>query len=79
VLPLADPAAAPEEKAEVADDQLAFREVAAPAEGADRNGVRSRLVLQSTGQTCTSCGSSDLVRSGTCLTCRTCGATSGCG
>jgi ribonucleoside-diphosphate reductase alpha chain len=79
VLPLADPAAAPENEAEVADDQLAFREVAAPAEGSDGNGVRSKLVLQSTGQTCTSCGSSDLVRSGTCLTCRTCGATSGCG
>ena len=61
------------------DDQLSFRQVAEPAEGADGNGVRSRLVLQSTGQTCTSCGSSDLVRSGTCLTCRTCGATSGCG
>ena len=79
VLPLADPAAAPEEQSEVADDQLAFREVAAPAEAPDGNGVRSKLVLQSTGQTCTSCGSSDLVRSGTCLTCRTCGATSGCG
>jgi ribonucleoside-diphosphate reductase alpha chain len=79
VLPLAEPAAPAQEEAEVADDQLAFREVAAPAEGSDANGTRSKLVLQSTGQTCTSCGSSDLVRSGTCLTCRTCGATSGCG
>ena len=61
------------------DDQLSFGEVAAPAEGADGDGARSKLVLQSTGQICTSCGSSDLVRSGTCLTCRTCGATSGCG
>ncbi|HSJ73257.1 MAG TPA: hypothetical protein VK904_02995, partial [Miltoncostaeaceae bacterium] len=78
VLPLAEPATG-EEAPDVPDDQLAFREVAAPAEGADGNGVRSKLVLQSTGQTCTSCGSSDLVRSGTCLTCRTCGATSGCG
>jgi ribonucleoside-diphosphate reductase alpha chain len=79
VLPLAEPAAPAREEAEVADDQLAFREVAAPAEGSDANGTRSKLVLQSTGQTCTSCGSSDLVRSGTCLTCRTCGASSGCG
>ena len=78
VLPLAEPATV-EEAAEVPDDQLSFRQVAEPAEGADGNGVRSKLVLQSTGQTCTSCGSSDLVRSGTCLTCRTCGATSGCG
>jgi len=40
---------------------------------------RPRLLLDSTGQVCTSCGSSDMVRAGTCLTCRTCGATSGCG
>jgi ribonucleoside-diphosphate reductase alpha chain len=78
VLPLAEPAPAAEEGGEeVPDDQLAFGEVAAPGEGSA--GTRSRLVLQSTGQTCTSCGSSDLIRSGTCLTCRTCGATSGCG
>ena len=82
VLPLTAPEPATDGEAEVADDQLAFRDVAAPvapAEGAGGEGTRSRLVLQSTGQTCTSCGSSDLVRSGTCLTCRTCGATSGCG
>jgi hypothetical protein len=82
VLPMADPAAAPaagEAESDVPDDQLAFGDVAAPAEGAGSGGARSKLVLQSTGQTCTSCGSSDLVRSGTCLTCRTCGATSGCG
>ncbi len=41
--------------------------------------ARPRLLLDSTGQVCTSCGSSDMVRAGTCLTCRTCGATSGCG
>jgi ribonucleoside-diphosphate reductase alpha chain len=78
VLPLTMPAPAAGEGAEdVPDDQLSFREVAAPGEGAD--GARSRLVLQSTGQVCDSCGSSDMVRSGSCLTCRTCGATSGCG
>jgi ribonucleoside-diphosphate reductase alpha chain len=78
VLPLTTPApAADENAADVPDDQLAFGDVAAPVERS--NGTRSRLVLQSTGQTCTSCGSSDLIRSGTCLTCRTCGATSGCG
>ena len=79
VLPLTAPEPASGGEAEIADDQLAFRDVAAPAEGSGGEGTRSRLVLQSTGQTCTSCGSSDLVRSGTCLTCRTCGATSGCG
>jgi ribonucleoside-diphosphate reductase alpha chain len=41
--------------------------------------AKPRLSLDSTGQICSSCGSSDMVRSGTCLTCRTCGATSGCG
>ena len=70
------------------DNQLAFGQVAAPAGGDGRPAVAfgvvkrsrdSRLVLGSTGQTCTSCGSADMVRSGTCLTCRTCGATSGCG
>jgi ribonucleoside-diphosphate reductase alpha chain len=79
VLPLAAPAPPPgtgEAAADVADDQLSFREVT-PGEGT--SGVRSRLVLQSTGQICTSCGSADMVRAGSCLTCRTCGATSGCG
>ncbi|HEX2503500.1 MAG TPA: vitamin B12-dependent ribonucleotide reductase [Miltoncostaeaceae bacterium] len=80
VLPLTTPAPPAEgDEEDVPDDQLAFREVAAPAEGGEGDGARSRLVLQSTGQVCDSCGSSDLVRSGTCLTCRTCGATSGCG
>jgi ribonucleoside-diphosphate reductase alpha chain len=61
------------------EDQLSFREVAEPPANGNGGGTRSRLTLSSTGQTCSSCGSSDMVRSGTCLTCRTCGATSGCG
>jgi ribonucleoside-diphosphate reductase alpha chain len=76
VAPPAEPAApAPEEAPE---DQLSFRAVAEPA-GAEAPPARPRLGLDSTGQVCSSCGSSDMVRSGTCLTCRTCGATSGCG
>ncbi len=77
VLPLAEPATGEEARrgarrpALVPPGRRARRGVAtAPAPGS---------CCQSTGQTCTSCGSSDLVRSGTCLTCRTCGATSGCG
>ena len=70
------------------DDQLAFGTVAAEAtNGNGTNGhshdagapAKPRLTLDSTGQICSSCGSSDMVRAGTCLTCRTCGATSGCG
>jgi ribonucleoside-diphosphate reductase alpha chain len=95
VLPMADPAAPPEAggETEAPDDQLAFGQVETPAssaEGGQANGALPapaeggraggpRLVLSSTGQTCSSCGSSDMVRSGSCLTCRTCGATSGCG
>jgi ribonucleoside-diphosphate reductase alpha chain len=70
---------------EAPEDQLSFGQVtesngngnghAAPEDPA----ARPRLLLDSTGQTCSSCGSSDMVRAGTCLTCRTCGATSGCG
>jgi ribonucleoside-diphosphate reductase alpha chain len=89
VLPLAEPEvpAAPAEE-DVPEDQLAFGEVATPKANGNGNGheagegsgrARGRLTLQSTGQTCSSCGSADMVRSGTCLTCRTCGATSGCG
>ncbi len=40
---------------------------------------KARLQLTSTGEVCSSCGSADLIRAGTCLTCRTCGATTGCG
>jgi len=92
VLPLAGgaaPAPAPaeaESEADAPDDQLAFGTVAAETNGnghshaADAGGpAKPRLTLDSTGQICSSCGSSDMVRAGTCLTCRTCGATSGCG
>ncbi len=89
VLPAADgpaPVEAPE--GEAPENQLSFGQVEngsaqapssglAIAEGARPSGPR--LVLGSTGQTCTSCGSADMVRAGSCLTCRTCGATSGCG
>ena len=77
------------------EDQLSFSAVAEPEAEANGNGngnghgatataeppspARPRLSLDSTGQICSSCGSSDMVRAGTCLTCRTCGATSGCG
>jgi ribonucleoside-diphosphate reductase alpha chain len=76
VAPPAEPAAPAGEEAP--EDQLSFRAVAEPA-AAEAPPARPRLVLDSTGQICSSCGSSDMVRSGTCLTCRTCGATSGCG
>ena len=93
MLPLAGGAAAApapsveEAAADAPDDQLAFGTVAAEANGtnghnhaADAGGpAKPRLTLDSTGQICSSCGSSDMVRAGTCLTCRTCGATSGCG
>ncbi|MEQ9337752.1 MAG: vitamin B12-dependent ribonucleotide reductase [Miltoncostaeaceae bacterium] len=87
VLPMAEPApAAVEEPDGAPDNQLAFGQVATAepaAEGAAGSVIarptESRLVLSSTGQTCTSCGSADMVRAGSCLTCRTCGATSGCG
>ncbi len=67
------------------EDQLAFGTVAAERtnghdHASDAGGpAKPRLTLDSTGQICSSCGSSDMVRAGTCLTCRTCGATSGCG
>jgi ribonucleoside-diphosphate reductase alpha chain len=91
VLPMADGHAAADASGEedpAPENQLSFGQVAAPANsasngtatlGAVKRSTDSRLVLGSTGQTCTSCGSSDLVRAGSCLTCRTCGATSGCG
>ena len=87
VLPGAEPSEplVVDEEDEAPEDQLSFGQVtesngngnghAAPQEP----GARPRLLLDSTGQTCSSCGSSDMVRAGTCLTCRTCGATSGCG
>lgn len=95
VLPMAGEAPAVEApEPEAPENQLAFGQVAggavetpaaddtpappiAAADGGRASG--SRLVLSSTGQTCSSCGSADMVRSGSCLTCRTCGATSGCG
>jgi ribonucleoside-diphosphate reductase alpha chain len=93
VLPMADDksaADASDDADHAPENQLSFGQVAAPAAGgangasalaaaAVKRSTDSRLVLGSTGQTCTSCGSSDLVRAGSCLTCRTCGATSGCG
>ncbi len=92
VLPGAEQAApAVEEGEEAPENQLSFGQaVAEPANGngngnghshaADAGGpARPKLTLDSTGQICSSCGSSDMVRAGTCLTCRTCGATSGCG
>ncbi|MGD9696574.1 MAG: vitamin B12-dependent ribonucleotide reductase [Thermoleophilia bacterium] len=90
VLPLAEPPAVEEADDGTSDDQLAFGEVAAPqdaaaappapAKPANGNGHGGpKLFLQSTGQVCSSCGSSDLVRAGSCLTCRTCGSTTGCG
>ena len=36
-------------------------------------------LMAPTGETCRNCGSSELVRSGTCTTCRACGSTGGCG
>jgi ribonucleoside-diphosphate reductase alpha chain len=72
--------------ADAPEDQLSFGEVEAPVvngnghrDEGDNPGGPSRLTLTSTGQICSSCGSADMVRSGSCLTCRTCGATSGCG
>src|SRR5690606_3722644 len=80
VLPPAETADAAEPAdAEAPEDQLSFADVAEPKANGNGDATRSRLTLSSTGQTCSSCGSADMVRSGTCLTCRTCGATSGCG
>jgi ribonucleoside-diphosphate reductase alpha chain len=83
VLPLETEEAADAPGAEeTPEDQLAFGEVAVPngnGNGHDAPPERPRLTLTSTGQICSSCGSADMVRAGTCLTCRTCGATSGCG
>jgi ribonucleoside-diphosphate reductase alpha chain len=88
VLPGADPEIvappAPAEE-EAPEDQLAFGTIAeeignGTGHAADAGApAKPRLMLDSTGQICSSCGSSDMVRAGTCLTCRTCGATSGCG
>jgi ribonucleoside-diphosphate reductase alpha chain len=50
-----------------------------PVQADGAAGEPPRLRLAASGQTCTSCGSANLVRSGTCFTCRDCGATSGCG
>lgn len=76
-----------EGEADAPEDQLSFGTVADPP-AANGNGAshaeeappqRARLTLDPTGQVCPSCGSSDMVRAGSCMTCRTCGATSGCG
>jgi ribonucleoside-diphosphate reductase alpha chain len=69
---------------ETPEDQLSFGQVTESngnghAAAEEPPSARPRLLLDSTGQTCSSCGSADMVRAGTCLTCRTCGATSGCG
>jgi ribonucleoside-diphosphate reductase alpha chain len=90
VLPMAGGvvgAPAADEQAEAPEDQLSFSATVTEGNGtngrshaADAGGpAKPRLTLDSTGQICSSCGSSDMVRAGTCLTCRTCGATSGCG
>jgi ribonucleoside-diphosphate reductase alpha chain len=92
VLPGVAPQAEAAPADDAPEDQLSFSAVAEPEPEANGNGNghgaataeppapgRPRLSLDPTGQVCTSCGSSDMVRSGTCLTCRTCGATSGCG
>ena len=85
VLPGAEPAApVADEEIDAPEDQLSFGQVTEAngngnGHAAEETPARSRLLLDSTGQTCSSCGSSDMVRAGTCLTCRTCGATSGCG
>jgi ribonucleoside-diphosphate reductase alpha chain len=90
VLPGADTAPAPvvDDETETPEDQLSFGTIAEkPTNGTNGHGAaaksagppRTRLLLGTTGQICSSCGSSDMVRAGTCLTCRTCGATSGCG
>lgn len=61
---------------EVPDNQLSFGGL----QVADRTSTADfQAMLGTTGQTCGSCGSADMVRAGSCLTCRTCGATSGCG
>ena len=95
VLPGVGPEPVAEESDDAPEDQLSFSAVAEPEAPANGNGngnghgatataeppspAKPRLSLDSTGQICSSCGSSDMVRAGTCLTCRTCGATSGCG
>ena len=83
------PAVASEDADVAPENQLSFGTVAEPANGNGNGHAHAgepagparpgRLVLGSTGQICSSCGSSDMVRAGSCLTCRTCGATSGCG
>ncbi len=85
--PVAAPPAEVDADGEAPDDQLSFGTVAEANGTGHANGhaadggapAKPRLLLDSTGQICSSCGSSDMVRAGTCLTCRTCGATSGCG
>jgi ribonucleoside-diphosphate reductase alpha chain len=70
------------EDTELMDDQLTLMtpSVEAQANGhRPPDGEKPRLVLTASGEVCWSCGSSDVVRAGTCLTCRTCGATTGCG
>lgn len=80
-------AAPADEPAEDLDDQLTLMtpaiERATNGNGNGSNGhappERPRLVLTASGEVCHNCGSSDLVRAGTCLTCRSCGSTTGCG
>jgi ribonucleoside-diphosphate reductase alpha chain len=77
----AAPADAPEADL---DDQLTLMTPAVErATNGNGNGShtpeRPRLVLTASGEVCHNCGSSDLVRAGTCLTCRSCGSTTGCG
>jgi ribonucleoside-diphosphate reductase alpha chain len=93
VLPGVSPEPEAVETDDAPEDQLSFSAVAEPEAEVNGNGnghgatataeppapAKPRLSLDSTGQICSSCGSSDMVRAGTCLTCRTCGATSGCG
>ncbi len=89
VLPDAGAVVAPviDDETQTPEDQLSFGTVEKQTNGANGHGAaakqagppRTRLLLGTTGQICSSCGSSDMVRAGTCLTCRTCGATSGCG
>jgi ribonucleoside-diphosphate reductase alpha chain len=92
VLPGVAPEPEAEATDDAPEDQLSFSAVAEPEANGNGDGhgagtataeppapAKPRLLLDSTGQVCSSCGSSDMVRSGTCLTCRTCGATSGCG
>tara|TARA_B100000614_G_C14316683_1_gene398572 strand:- start:88 stop:678 length:591 start_codon:yes stop_codon:yes gene_type:complete len=45
---------------------------------AEENAMRSARALGFTGDICTNCGGSQMVRNGTCLKCNECGETTGC-